>query len=165
MITPLEKDHDAEALLILEEVIGNVGEKPIYRYHLCNGWMFTYWKAHAYLTACIAIAWKRKAYIHGTYASKVAIKALSEGETLLGWKGEGIQCGGIKRWDPEDMALRPDVFLNGVDPEIDNYGLIAGLSLWLQLEEQGLMDTGSGTNARFLFQQELAKYEQPVQSN
>ena len=56
------------------------------------------------------------------------------------------------------MALRPEVFLQGVDPERENFGITAGLRLWLDLDEQGYMDADIKENARELFQQELSKY-------
>jgi hypothetical protein len=148
---------DANALLIFQETIGAIGEKPICRYHLCHNWLFSYWKARAYLTACVAIAWKNRAYVHGRYLPQKDIAMLAEGETLLGWRGEGIWalCG--RRWYAEDMALDPDVFLDGVDPELDKFGIKAGLSLWLDLEQKGLMDAGI-RNAQDLFQQKLEKY-------
>lgn len=160
LIAPMENERQAEALLVLQELIDTIGDKPIYRYHLCNDWPFTYWKARAYLSACIATAWKHDIYIRGTYAPMKSIALLADGQTLLGWQGEGVPSYGGKRWYPEDMALRPDVFLNGIDPEDDNFGVTSGLRLWLDLDEQGLMDTGLEKAVRSLFQQELAKYEQ-----
>lgn len=158
LIAPNEHDWRSEALLIFQETIGHVGEKPIYRYHLCNNWTFTYWKSRAYLTSCVAIAWKRNIFIHGINMSREKIKSLAFGATLLGWQGEGIWTLGHKTWDPEDMTLRPETFLDGVDPEPNNFGIKSGLKLWLELEAQGLMDCGFGTNARQAFQEELAKY-------
>lgn len=157
LIASSECDWQDEALLILQETIGHVGDKPIFRYHLCNGWIFSYWKARAYLTACTAIAWRRGVYIHGIRSSKKQIEPLAQGETLLGWQGEGIWKFGHKAWDPEDMTLRPDVFLEGIDPEQDNFGIKSGLELWLELEERDFMDMGIRQNTRQLFQQELAK--------
>lgn len=59
------------------------------------------------------------------------------------------------------MALRPDVFLNGVDPERDGFGVRSGLELWLALQHQ-YMNTGldmyDSRSIRELFQQELAKH-------
>lgn len=157
LIAP-EELGDANALLILQETIGYVGDKPIYCFHLCNYLPFSYWKARADLTACVAIAWKRQAFIHGVYLPKKEIDKLGVGETLLGWQGEGIWelCG--RHWYPEDMALQPEAFLAGVEPERDNFGIKSGLRMWLSLEQQGLMDSGFDKNARQLFEQELAKY-------
>ena len=160
LIASNENGWRANALIILEETIGAVGDKPIYRYHLCNNWAFSYWKARAYLTACIAIAWKRSVFIHGLRVPGKVIEKLSEGQTLLGWQGNGVwQFPSRKKWYPEDMALKPDAFLEGIDPERDNFGIKSGLELWLDLEEQGLMATGCPvTNIRQLFQHELEKF-------
>lgn len=159
LIAPKELDRDAMALLVLQETIGFVGEKPVYRYHLCSYSAFTYWKARAYLTACIAISWKNNVFVHGISMSQKAIERLAGGKTLLGWQGKDIWELGHKTWDPEDMALHPDTFLKGVDSEQDDFGVKSGLRLWLDLEQKGFMGTGGPeTNARQLFQQELAKY-------
>lgn len=159
LLAPNETDWRAIALIVLEETVGWVGDKPIYRYHLCNNWVFSYWKARAYLTACIAIAWKHGVHIHGEHMPCKEIEKFAEGRTLLGWQGEGVWKQGNKRWYAEDMALKPETFLEGIDPERDNYGIKAGLRRWLDLEQQGLMSTGGlDVNARQLFQQELAKY-------
>lgn len=158
LIAPNERAWDAEALLILQETIGYVGDKPIFRHHLCNNWVFSYWKARAYLTACVAIAWKRKVYIHGISKPVNIIEPLAYGETLLGWQGEGIWKLGHVAWHPEDMALQPDKFLDGIDPEEENFGIKSGIRLWLDLEEKGFMGAGIRTDAKKLFQQELTKY-------
>lgn len=162
LIAPEERDGHVEALLILQETIGAVGDKAIYRFHLCNNWSFTYWKARGYLTACVAIAWKHHVFIRGTHMPKKEIERLAHGEVLLGWLGEGIWFLGNRKWYPEDMALRPDVYLDGIDTELDNFGIRAGLSHWLALEEQGFMNIGRSSvicaNPKQAFQKELAKY-------
>lgn len=158
LIAPAETDRHSSALLILQETIGHIGERPIYRYHLCNNWSFTYWKARAYMTACVAVAWKRDVYIHGIEKPSKTIQELEEGDTLLGWKGEGIWALGRKTWDPENMALSPESFLSGIDPHQGDSAIKSGLELWLKLEQQGLMDAGFNANARKRFQEELAKY-------
>lgn len=158
LLAPNERDWQAHALLILQETVGFVGDKPIYRYYLCNNWAFTYWKARAYLAACIAIAWKHEVFVYGVYVPKKEIERLAGGTVLLGWQGEGIWQLGHKTWSPEDMALLPEAFLKGIAPEKDKFGIKSGLKLWLDLEQQGLMDTGIEASARQKFQQELAKY-------
>ena len=158
LITPDKPNGITEALLILEETIGYVGDKPICRYYLCDSWMFSYWKSRAYLTACVAIAWNRRVYIHGITKSKKTIEQLAHGKTLLGWQEDGISGLGHRTWEPEDMALKPDAFLEGIDPERDNFGIAAGLQLWLDLAEKGFMNTGIRKPPKEMFQQELAKY-------
>jgi hypothetical protein len=160
LIAPSELSDDPDALIVLEEQIATIGEKPIHRYHLLNNWAYTYWKARVYLTACIAIAWKRNVYIRGITMPRKEIDAIAQGHYLLGWKGEGMWALGHKSWHPEDMALEPSAFLKDVDPERDNFGIKSGLAFWLELDRQGLMDWGFGEKrgARQLFEAELAKY-------
>lgn len=159
LLVPAEKSSNGETLMILEESIGLVGDKPIHRYHLVQGGLFGYWKSRAYLAACIAIAWKRHVYVRGAFLSGQEIQELAEGTTLLGWQGEGIGHLGSKRWYPEDMALQPEAFLDGLESERDNFGIKAGLQLWLDLEKRGLMNTGGASpDARAKFEQALAKY-------
>ena len=43
-------------------------------------------------------------------------------------------------WYPEDMALKPAHFLKGFDAHEEDADRL-GLSLWLDLESRGLMDT------------------------
>ena len=58
------------------------------------------------------------------------------------------------------MALDPAVFLDELDFEKDNYGVRAGLKLWLDLQQEGLMDLGHhSSEARLKFQAELEKYQ------
>jgi hypothetical protein len=162
VLAPHDPDVNAWALLVLQETIGMVGDKPIYRYHLCNNWAFTYWKARAYLTACVALAWRHGVYVHGSYLPQMVINKFTEGNELLCQQGENVwHCAKReRRWDPEDMALRPSAFLDGVDPERDGFGIRSGLELWLALQHE-YMDTGLGMYEigaiRELFQQELAK--------
>lgn len=129
-------------LILLREIVGFVGETPIFRYHLLPDWLHSYWKSRAYLTACVAIAWKRTVHLKGRKVSMQDIEPIHEGQMLLGWQGEGFPIfrGGL--WYPEDMALEPDAFLDGVDPERNSFGIRSGLELWLELDERGLMDVG-----------------------
>lgn len=159
VIAPVESELGADALLILQETIGHVGEKPIFRYHLCNNWGFDYWKGRGYLTACIAICWKRNIYVHGIHKTKAEIKQLAWGETLLGWQGEGIWELGHTTWHPEDMTISPEEFLRGIRAEQNNFGIKSALRLWLRLDEQGFLDSGLGGSSREAFEQELAKWE------
>jgi len=147
LVSEVPCNHD-QALIILQEMIGSIGDKPIYRYYLCNNWYYSYWKSRAYLTACIAVAWKQHIHIQGRYLSQKNIEPLADGSILLGWQGEGIWQFGGKHWYPEDMALLPDVFLKDIDPERDAFGIKSALKLWLDLERKGLMNTGLGKDAR-----------------
>lgn len=140
LVAPSEEE--GVALVVLREAIGSVGEKPIYRYHLCGNWLFEYWKSRAYLTAFVAIAWKHGVHVRGSFLPSKEIERIAEGEALLRAENGGSISKGVKLWYPEDMALEPEVYLSGIDPESDKFGLKAALNLWLKLEEYGYMETG-----------------------
>jgi hypothetical protein len=133
------KDTACDAFLVIAEAVGQLGNKTIYRYHFCDAWVFSYWKCRAYLTACIAIAWKKGLYIHGKYVSAQALEGVAE-KTALPIL-ETIQG---ERWDPEYMAIDPDLFLDGLAE--GDFGKAAALELWLELEAKGWMDYGFGTH-------------------
>lgn len=78
LFSPENPDFNSVAILVLDEIIGWVGNEAIYRYHLCNNWSYSYWKSRAYLTACIAIACKSRVYIRGTTGSKKKIDKLAK---------------------------------------------------------------------------------------
>jgi hypothetical protein len=164
LIAPEEGGDDAWALLILQETVGWIGDKPIYRFHLCNNWLFSYWKARAYLTACIAIAWKHNVFVMGRYLPKSDIEKLAFGYLFLGRQENGVGHLGRRKWNPEDMALDPSLYLDGVDPEQDDFGTKSGLELWIRLEEQGYMDIGIEStlypNPKQSFRQTLAQLNQ-----
>ena len=65
---------------------------------------------------------------------------------------------GHKTWDPEDMADSPEQFLKGVNPEEDNFGLISGLKLWIELAQKGLMESCCSALIE-QFEQALARYQ------
>lgn len=159
LLAPIDSHAQASALLLLDERVGSVGDRPIHRFHIVDAGPFAYWKSRAYTTACVAIAWKRKVYIHGRFVPFTSIERLAQGQVLLGWRGECFTQLGGQRWHPEDMALRPDDFLKGVDPETDKFGTKSALELWLYLDKRGFMDIGlKNVIARPLFEAALAKH-------
>lgn len=154
--------NKGEALVLLSELIAWVGDKPIYRYHLCSGWLFDYWKSRAYLTALVAVCWKNGVYIRGTYLPEKEIERIASGEALICSEDGDPGVSGPRLWYPEDMALKPDVFHFGVDPEHDHFGFKSALELWLDLEQQGHMATGlamySKASRRAAFEAKFAEY-------
>ena len=63
VIAPDVDGGDNEAILIIRESVGFIEDRTIYRAHFCDTWVFDYWRSRAYLTACVAIAWKNRIYI------------------------------------------------------------------------------------------------------
>lgn len=157
LMVPHDAHRNPDAVLILSEVVGQVGENAIHRYHLCQHPSFGYWKARAYLTACIAIAWKNGIYVKGLRMPYKEIQRMFQGMSLPFWTSDGLWKLGGKKWYPEDMALVPETYLEGIDPEHDKFGVKSALDLWLQLDAQGLMDTGLDKDVRPLFVAALEK--------
>ena len=130
-----------DAVILLWEIVGWVGDKAIYRCHLLDNWLYDYWKSRAYLAACVAILWKNGVYIRGAYSPGKEIKRIARGEILLGNHDAGRTASKKGQFHPEDMALRPDAFLTGINSS-SMLEITSALELWLHLEEGGYMATG-----------------------
>lgn len=157
LVAPKKPAPGDQAFLILAEPIAALGDEMIYRYHVCDTWVFGYWKSRAYLTACVAIAWKNHVHVVGRYADRRELSVLTGSENLPGTVLKRLASRG-PRWYAEDIALRPDLYLRGLDPEIDGFGLASALRLWLQLDGEGWMDTGIQPMVRPAFEAELGTH-------
>ncbi|KUJ72512.1 hypothetical protein [Thiomicrospira sp. WB1] len=151
-------NRTGSALIILEEPVGLIGDKSVCRYHLCHNWVFSYWKSRTYLSACVAIAWKKKVCLMGRYVDQSVIDQYQDGRTLLEYSiNTALPLNGAP-WCPEEMALKPEIFLDGIDE--DGFGKAAALNLWLAEEKKGLMDTGLGyLKVRDAFENKLGEMQ------
>jgi len=157
LVVPEKPAPEDEAFLILAEAITYLGDVTVYRYYMCDTWIYNYWKSRAYLTACVAIAWKNDVYITGRHANRRELSILAESANLPGPVLDRLESNG-QRWYAEDLALRPDLYLQGVDPETDSFGVSSALQLWLNLDNDGWMDIGSQLTARPAFEAKLETY-------
>ena len=153
-VSDSQSRNNDDAVIILEEVIGSVSEKSIYRHHLCNGWFFNYWKSRVYLTACIAIAWKHKVHINGRKSPFKKLQRYLEGEKFL---GEHFDESGYHSsiWHPEDMACSPKNLLDGLHDLFHDGEYQKTINLWLALAENGWMDTCLNPTPIEKFQRQL----------
>jgi hypothetical protein len=152
------ESHEQTALIIIEQEIGAVGERRLYRYHLCDNWLFQYWKARAFLAACVAIAWKTKVYLTGRKVGIEVIRRYVSGGTFLEYEHDTALPGEGLLWHPEDMAVKPTAFMDGLDE--GKFGKREGLRVWLQLYDAGLMDAGLPcVDVRQAFEHELKNLE------
>lgn len=129
---------EEDTLLIISEVIGNIGDKPIYRHHFVSGWVHRYWKCRAELAACIAIMLNNHIYLKGRYV-KESINYFCNGfdfsNTLLSFRSvDPIN------WSPDYWVYDPHEFCKGLAD--DNFGKVNALALWLEYYEKGFMSTG-----------------------
>ena len=154
VLAPNKNTSNAQALLILEETIGFVGDKEIYRQHICHPWNYRYWKCRGYLASCMAIAWKKKVYIKGMFVSNDFINEYLDAEKIMGWNGEGLLAIKGQHWYPEDMTFSHEEYLKNIDEGL--HGKIMALKLWVDLYDKGLMDSGLNyPDARHKFLVEL----------
>lgn len=106
--------HEQTGIIVIEESIGFLDQKPIYRYHLCNNWFFDYWKSRAFLTACIAAAWNNKLCLLGRRVPIELVRKYSSGTAFLEHRGDTALPLAGQMWHPEDMAVKPESFLKGI---------------------------------------------------
>lgn len=140
LLVPRKCEYPDEALLVVQERVGDVGDNEISRFYLCNDWSFCYWKARADLTACLAILAKQGIYTKGVYVDGDYLDEIEDGERLLFWGGEGAWKVEGERWDAEDMVYLPDLYLQGLNHR-DGYSDPSALSRWLDLCDKGFMST------------------------
>jgi hypothetical protein len=150
---------------ILEEKIGSIGERYICRSHVCGDWD-NYWGSIAYLTACLAITRINGIYVrHGRRCRpKELQRYLVRDKFLLNSQNDlmsDLKPVRVKLpWYPEDMVDRPDVYLNEIDPELDNFAYKAGLNTWLELFDEGWMNVGpKHDSSRSNFESALRRLE------
>ncbi len=144
--------------ILIEEILENKQGIEFFRYYQCPFAEFTYWKSRAYLTACIAMATKHGIHVKGVIVKPELVEKYQHGDHLMGWFGEycSLTIEG-KRWNPEELVTKPNVYLEGIDPERKRFGILAGLSKWKELSEQGYMNLGFGENPAYRFEQEYNK--------
>lgn len=161
LLITAKNDKEDSATLLLQEKIGTIHNKEYYRYYICSGWVFAYWKSRAYLTACVAICWKNNVFVHGKYVDNNFLGFVSEGKSLLSLGSDGIWSIKGDKWYAEDLALNPDAYLEGIDSEVDKFGITSALSLWLKLDKEGFLDCGlPDIHARSRFEHKLEKISQ-----
>ncbi|EGZ6886787.1 hypothetical protein [Vibrio cholerae] len=142
LLTVDKVDRGTESVLILQETLGLINNKPYFRYYLCSGWVFSYWKSRGYIAASVAMCWKNKVYVRGLYLDASTVSRYASGKSLLNFGQDGVHFSNGIRWYAEDLVEDPEVYLKNVDPEENKFGLNAALSLWFQLNNQGFLDTG-----------------------
>ncbi len=148
-------EHEEDALIVIQEPIGELNSKQIYRYHLCNNWLASYWKARGYLAACVAAAWRAHVYLLGRRVPIDRVRELREGKKFLEYVFDNALPTDGLHWYPEDMLVKPEAFLEGVDEGVRGKRL--GLQMWLDLERTGALKTDLPySRVRQLFERALA---------
>lgn len=149
------KEED-DTLLVIDELIGYVGDKPIYRYHLISNWRHTYWKCRPEIAACIAMLSNKNIHLKGRFV-KESIGRFCDGykfyNSILNFRS--ISPIG---WHPDVWVYDPIEFCKGLKE--GNFGKENALAIWIDYYHKGLMTTGySRPDSIHRFTNELAKPE------
>jgi hypothetical protein len=134
------------ALLILEEPIGENGNEQIMRYHLCSNWFSNYWKSRADLTACIAMTAKQPVIMKGI-KTPANIEKFCAGEEFIAdlanlpyaFERDWLLRKRDKQWYPDNWLFNPQDYLDGVDEGL--FGKISALECWLYHFDKGNLQT------------------------
>jgi len=149
--------HDG--LIIITEIIGEINERPIYRYHLSGKWIVSYWKCRGCFTACCALLFKQRIYPVGIYVEGEWLSKVIDGHCLLEYNyvdmGGMVNVPGKGRWAVNELIEIPKTFIDGVRAEHNNFGLKSALSLWLELSDYMDIEDGSHQQVKTTFQREL----------
>ncbi|MES2919256.1 MAG: hypothetical protein V4729_11650 [Pseudomonadota bacterium] len=151
--------HD-NALILLAERVGYVVERPIYRYHLCNNWHFSYWKSHVDMYACLAIAYQREVYPMGRVVQAAWLECHVHGLSLFEYRDpDGVDIPEVGRWWPDQVIDDPIRFLEGIDGEERGRGHVLAIERWLTYcddDRFAIYDSEFGPKARIAFEQRVA---------
>lgn len=137
VVIPSSKDIRSEALFFIEELIGYVGNEPISRYHLTGTWQYDYWKCRAYLAACVSVACRNGCHVNGSVVDRKYLKNVTQGLEFI--DPQVLRSSG-NRWEPEDMAYDPHVYLKDLDKSGHERSEKFALELWLHLAGGGWLD-------------------------
>lgn len=131
-------DLEEDTLILLQESIGEIGKRTIYRYHLCPGWRLNYWKCCADIACCISQAQKRDIYLKGLYLEKKWLESFAEGGLLPDYEFDfsDIALPRVGGWQPDEFADTPDKFISPLSTT-DGYSIPSAIDRWLDYFNKG----------------------------
>lgn len=132
------RKHEEDTLILLKESIGVVGERTIFRYHLCPGWVLSYWKCCADVACCIAQAQMRDVYMVGKYVEKGWLESFAEGVLLpsFAFELDELYMPTKGRWQADEFVDIPEKFIAPL-PKEDGYSVASAIDRWLGYFEAG----------------------------
>lgn len=130
------------------EEIGMLNDRAIERLHILGGWVFSYWRSRAYLTACASIALNNDIWLIGKECDDAWLKTFCAGEEIPKYDFDygGFNFNTSKTWYVDEFIEQPEKYINGVSPEQDDFGLHSAISKWLELEASGYMSIDKYSN-------------------
>ena len=137
--------HEYDTILLLKEQIGTISDRPIFRYHFCSDWIFSYWKCCADIACCIAQAQMRNIYLAGKYVEIAWLTKMSEARTLPGYDFDlsEIDLPRIGRWAADEFVDIPEKFVTPLSKS-DGYSIESAINRWLGYHDKGWIYVHSG---------------------
>lgn len=130
--------HEGDTLILLQESIGQIGDRTIFRYHLSPNWILSYWKCCADIACCIAQAQMRGVYLSGKYVEKDWLDRLACGDFLPEYSFEmsDIDLPSRGWWQTDEFVDIPEKFIKPLDKQ-DGYSVPSAIDRWLRYCEEG----------------------------
>jgi hypothetical protein len=156
------RKHEEDTLIVMKEGVGRIGERTIYRYHLCPGWVLSYWKCCADVACCIAQAQMRDISLLGRYVEKDWLQGLAYGTRLpeFSFDMEDLHMPSTGRWQVDEFVDIPEKFLEPL-PMDDGFSALSALERWLTYFDAGKIYIYSDTVNRKVgeaFKEKANKY-------
>ncbi len=142
MNSDLPRDNDEyNAAIVIKEEIGEVNGRTISRLHICGGWLFNRWKSRAYMAACASIMMNNSIWLIGKQSQCKWLSQFCKGHRLpeYDYQDSDFSFPLRKTWYVDELLEQPIKYLEGIDPEKDNFAIKAAISKWLELEADGYM--------------------------
>ena len=145
LLTTSVVNGEYDAIIVMREQIGELGDEAIYRYHFCEQWIYDYWKCRADIAACIAQAWKRNCYVSGYCLAPDVFNKIISLKHVPDSESENTLVRG-QRFRAEGLTINPSFYISDLKEE--QFGIDNAIALWLEYHEQGLMESRFGEHGK-----------------
>ncbi|WP_415906712.1 hypothetical protein ACMXYX_07270 [Neptuniibacter sp. QD72_48] len=132
------RKHEEDTLIVLKESVGRIGDRTIFRYHLCPDWILSYWKCCADVACCIAQAQMRDVFLVGKYVEKEWLQSFADGMSLpkFSFDLDEIDMPIKGWWQTDEFVDIPDRFIEPLSKE-DGFSVRSAIGRWLKYYEDG----------------------------
>ncbi|WP_415884352.1 hypothetical protein [Neptuniibacter sp. QD34_54] len=130
-----------DALMIVKTPIGELGNRFIYAYHLCPGWMTHYWISAADLACCISSSAQKGVYPHGCIVEDSWLAEFMNCQRLPSYDFESeILAYPYKgQWNPGEFSDTAQEFIKPLEINQDNFSIPSALDRWWRYYDRGLI--------------------------
>ncbi len=132
--------HETPGIFVFSEIVSEVNNRPVFRYHFCGIQSIGYWKSRADFAACCALIIKSEIPAFGHFADEDWLKSAYDGLIMPEYDydlGELILPNkGI--WNVYDFIEFPNQYLSQLDKE-GGVAVNFALNRWLMWANSGVI--------------------------